>query len=161
MESFVLAMPARDGTGCAANARRIRIISTDWADVSAVAPGTEVGVQVDGGKLRYGRVNEVTSEGLTLWEPRGRSVLARAKIERVTIRTPIGTARAPRIIETALIGAAIGGALAFLAGAHEENPGPGGSKWALLFGATALGAGIGSQRPPVERFREQVVYVRP
>ena len=148
-------------TGCAANRVAVRIISTDWAAVTALAPGTDVGVLVDGGEVHYGRVNEVTSAGMTLWEPRGLRVLPRARVERLAIRTPIGTARAPRIIETALIGAAIGGALAFLAGIHEENPGPGGSKWALVFGATALGAGIGSQRPPVERFREQVVYVRP
>lgn len=147
-------------TGCAASRAPVRIISTDWATVSALAPGTSVGVLLDG-EIRYGRVSETTNDTLTLWERHGRSIVPRARIERVTIRTLTGASRAPRVIQTALIGAAVSGALAYLAGVHEENPGPGGSKWALFFGGTALGAAIGSQRPPVEHFREQVVYVRP
>jgi hypothetical protein len=147
--------------GCAASRAPVRIISTDWATVSALGRGTEVGVRLEDGQVRYGRVNEVTGETLTLWQRSGRSVVPRARIERLTVRTAVGASRAPRIIQTALIGAAIGGTLAYLAGVAGENPGAGGSKWAVFFGGTALGAAIGSQRPPVERFQERVVYVRP
>jgi hypothetical protein len=143
------------------NRAPVRIISTDWATVRALAPGTDVGVLLQGGEVRYGRVNDVSGEALTLWEPKGRSIVARARIDRLAVRRLLGAARAPRILQTALVGALITGALAMVAAGMEENPRPDGSKWALFFGGTALGAAIGSQRAPAERFREQVVYVRP
>jgi len=134
--------------------------------VRALARGTEVGVALDPlgpprtDEVRYGRVRDVTDSTLTIWERHGEAVIPRDRIARLAVRTATGTSRAPNVIKWSLVGAAIIGVLASIAGAVEENPRDDGGKWLAFFGAAAAGAAIGSQQTPVERFREQVVYIR-
>jgi hypothetical protein len=135
--------------------------------VRALAPGTEVGVALDplgptrNDELRYGRVSDVTDSTLTIRERHGAGVIPRDRIARLAVRTATGTSRAPNVIKWSLVGAAITGVLAGIAGSIEENPRDAGGKWLLFFGGVAAGAAIGSQQTPVERFREQVIYIRP
>jgi len=135
--------------------------------VRALAPGTDVGVALDplgprgNDEVRYGRVRDVTDSTLTIWERHGAAVIPRDRIARLAIRTATGTSRAPNVIKWSLVGAAITGVLAGMAGAIEENPGDDAGKWLLVFGGVAAGAAIGSQQAPAERVREQVVYIRP
>ena len=147
-------------SGCAAHHVPERIISTSWATVRALAPGTEVGVALDNDEVHYGRVSDVTADTLTIWERRGADAIPRPKISRLAVRMSTGTSRAPNVVKWSLVGAAITGGLAYLAYAMEENPRPGG-QWLLVAGGVAAGAAIGSQVTPVERFHEQVIYIRP
>ena len=148
-------------SGCAAHHVPERIISTSWTTVLALAPGTNLGVALDDDEVRYGRLTEVDADALTIWERHGATRLARARVARVAVRTPTGTSHAPHVIQGALIGAVITGALAWLASAVEENPHDDGGKWALVATGTAAGAGLGGLRAPVERYRDQVIYIRP
>jgi hypothetical protein len=144
-----------------------RIISTSWSTVRALAPGTDVGVALDSpgsprnDEVRYGRVRDVTDSTLTIRERQGAGVIPRDRIARLAVRTAAGTSRAPNVIKWSLVGAAIMGVLAGVAGSIEENPRDDGGKWLLFFGSVAAGAAIGSQQTPVQRFREQIIYIRP
>jgi hypothetical protein len=77
--------------GCAAHHVPPRLISTSWSTVSALAPGTEVGVAAEA----------------------------------------------------------------------DENSRPDGGKWTLFIAGTTIGAAVGAAHAPVERYREQVIYIRP
>jgi hypothetical protein len=147
--------------GCAAHHVPPRMISTSWSTVSALAPGTEVGVALDDDEVRYGRVSEVTTDSLTIWERHGADHIPRHQIARLAVRTSTGSSRAPNVIKWSLIGAAITGALAYFAASIEEGSQPNGGKWTLFFAGTTLGAAVGAAHAPVERYREQVVYIRP
>jgi hypothetical protein len=138
-----------------------RIISTSWSTVSSLAPGTNVGVALDDDEVRYGRVSEVTPDTLTIWGRHGAAHIPRDRIARLAILTSTGTSRAPNVIKWSLIGAAITGALAYFAASIEENDQPDGGQWTIFFAGTTIGAAVGSQMTPVERFREQVIYIRP
>jgi len=154
-------------SGCAAHrgvkpaVSQERIISTSWATVLAIPAGTEVGVLLARDEIRYGRVNEVTPEALTLWERKGIDVLPRTAVQRLAIRTPVGASRTPRVVAGAIAGTIIAGAAAWFGSAMEENPGPGGGRFLVVFLGTALGAAAGAGRAPVETFREQIIYIRP
>ena len=127
----------------------------------ALAPGTDVGVALDDDEVRYGRIREITDSALTIWERHGAAVIPRNRIARLAVRTSMGTSRTPNVIKWSLVGAAITGGLAAVASSIEENPHDAGGRWLLIFGGVAAGAAVGSQMTPVERFREQVIYIRP
>jgi hypothetical protein len=149
-------------TGCAAHqAPPPRTISTAWRTVEALKPGTEVGVRLDNGEVRNGRVREVSAQALTLWERKGAAVIPRAGIERLATRRAIGTTKWPNVVAGALIGLAITAIPAYIAFGIDENGSSSGREFALLFLGPAIGAALGSQAAPSERFREQIIYIRP
>ena len=132
-----------------------------WRTVEALSPGTEVGVRLEDEEVHYGRVHDVSAEALTLWERKGAAVIPRARIERLATRQLVGTSKWPRVLGGALIGLAIAAVPACFAFAIDENGSARGSEFLMLFLGPALGAALGSQAPPVERYREQVIYIRP
>jgi hypothetical protein len=136
----------------------VRLISSRWATVQALAPGTEVGIALDDDEVRYGRIEEVADQALTLWERHGRAVIARDRVARLAIRRSLGTTHAPRAAAGAVTGTLIGAVAAAFLGAEENATG--GGKWVALFLGTGLGAAIGSARAPSERFHDEVIYIR-
>ena len=132
-----------------------------WRTVEALSPGTEVGVLLQDRVVHYGRLHDVSAESLTLWERKGAAVIPRAPVERLATRQLVGTTKWPRVLGGALIGLAISAVPAYLASALDENGSASGAEFVLLFLGPALGAALGSQAAPTERFREQVIYIRP
>ena len=110
---------------------------------------------------RYGLLEVVADETLTIRGGGGLEALSRASIQRIAVRTATGASRKAPIVQTTLIGAAISGGLALLAAGLAENPPHNEFKWPLFLGGTAAGAAIGAARTPRETFSERLVYVRP
>src|SRR5436190_13367834 len=102
-------------SGCATHQAAPRIISTDWATVEALSPGTEVAVTVTDDQVRLGEVKSVSAAAITLREKAGLRIVSRAEIWRVTVREPAGVNRWPLVVQTAAIGAAVAAVPAYLA----------------------------------------------
>ena len=110
-------------SGCAAH-QPPRMVSASWPTVQAIAPGTELAVYLGEQDARYGVLEAVANASLTIRGRRGLESYSRAKIERVAIRTNTGLSRKAPVVQTALIGGAISGALALFAKIMDaENPG--------------------------------------
>jgi hypothetical protein len=138
-----------------------RLISTSWATVMAVPPGTDVGVALEDGAVRVGRISEVSEQALTLWEKHGAARYRRDRILRLAVRTSKGTSHVPRIVGGAVAGALIGGVAGVAATLEAENDAGRGARWVALFLGAGLGAALGSGRAPVERFHDEVIYIHP
>ena len=53
-------------TACAAHqAPPPRVISTAWRTIEALGPGTELGVRLEDGVVHYGRLHDVSAEGVS------------------------------------------------------------------------------------------------
>ena len=151
-------------TGCAAHQAHggpPRIISTDWATVEALAPGTSVVLTEKDDWLRRGEIKSVSAAAITLRERTRVSVVSRTEIVRVTVREPAGTRRWSRVVKGAAAGAAITAVPAYLAWGIDENGANRAGTVQLFLLGPAIGAAIGSMRAPEPVFRERVVYVRP
>jgi len=129
--------------------------------VQGLAPGTNLAVYLGEQEARYGVLEVVADETLTIRGSRGLDALSRATIQRIAVRTATGTSRKAPIVQTTLIGAALSGGLALLAAGLAENPPHNEFKWPLFLAGTAGGAAIGAARAPRETFSERLVYVRP
>jgi hypothetical protein len=93
----------------------------------------------------------VTDQTLALRERAGLQALSRREIERVAVRTPTGSTRAPRIIADAAIGAAAALPFVLLFAAHDEQGTQHGAEIAAVAIGTGAGAILGAQGPcPVE-----------
>jgi hypothetical protein len=106
---------------------------------------------------RFGLLEVVADETLTLRGGRGLDALSRANIQRIAVRTATGASRKAPIVQSTLIAAAISGGLALLAAGMAENPPHNEFKWPVFLGGTAAGAA----RAPRETFSERLVYIRP
>ena len=147
--------------GCAARQHAPRTVSASWSTVQGLAPGTNLAVYLGEQEARYGALEVVADETLTIRGNRGLEALSRANIQRIAVRIATGSSRKAPIVQTALIGAAISGGLALFAAGMAENPPHNEFKWPLFLAGTAGGAAIGATRAPRETFSERLVYVRP
>src|SRR6187397_14896 len=75
-------------SGCAAHRATPRIISTDWATVEALSPGTHVALTVGDDHVRLGEIEGVSPAAITLREQTGVRLVPRVEIWRVTVREP-------------------------------------------------------------------------
>jgi hypothetical protein len=148
-------------TGCAEHRVTTRTISTSWATVQAIAPGTEVGVLVGGDHIRYGRIREVTDHSLSLWERTGIETLPRGTVERLALRIATGPSRTPGTIKTAAASVAVAALLGVIIGGIGENHSTVDAGWSVFIIGGMAGTMIGAARAPQERFHERLVYIRP
>lgn len=148
-------------SGCAAHRVPERVISTSWRTVQAIAPGTEVGVAVGEGDVRYGRVQEVTDQSLTLWERGGADRLLRPNVERLALRISKGRSRVPRAIKTALGSAVVSGLVGLLVASMGENHLTEDDGLRVFVIGTMAGTMLGASQAPQEQFEDRVVYIRP
>jgi hypothetical protein len=147
--------------GCAPVHVQQRLISTSWDTVRALPPGTEVGIALDDAAVLFGRLHDVSAEGLELRRGGGMVRIERTQVRRVAVRTPTGSSRVPNVVKGAVAGAVVGGLFAWLVHSIEENSQGSGGAWAGMLLTTGGGAALGSQWPPAVRYDERVVYIRP
>ncbi len=138
-----------------------RIISTDWATVEALGPGTSVVLIEENDWLRRGEIKSVSAAAITLRERNRVSVVSRTDIVRVSVREPAGTRRWSRVVKGAVTGAAITAVPAYLAWGIDENGANRAGTVQLFLLGPAVGAAIGAMREPEQVFHERVVYIRP
>ena len=138
-----------------------RLISTSWDTVRALPPGAEVGIALDDATVLFGRLQDVSAEGLEIRRGGGVERIGRRQVMRLAVRTPTGSSRVPNVVKGAVAGAVVGGLIAWLVHSIEENPQGNGGTWAGMLLTTGGGAALGSQWPPAVGYDERVVYIRP
>jgi hypothetical protein len=148
-------------SGCAPVHVQQRLISTSWDTVRALPQGTEVGIALDDAAVLFGRLQDVSAEGLEIRRGGGVERIGRTQVMRLAVRTPTGSSRVPNVIKGAVAGAVVGGLIAWLVHSIEENPQGNGGAWAGMLLTTGGGAALGSQWPPAVSYDERVVYIRP
>ena len=148
-------------SGCAPVHVQQRLISTSWDTVRALPQGTEVGIALDDAAVLFGRLQDVSAEGMEIRRGGGVERIGRTQVMRLAVRTPTGSSRVPNVIKGAVAGAVVGGLIAWLVHSIEENPQGNGGAWAGMLLTTGGGAALGSQWPPAVSYDERVVYIRP
>jgi hypothetical protein len=148
-------------SACAAHRVPDRIISTDWATIQALPEGTEVTAALDGEEVRRGRIREVTSSTMTLWERHGPQVIPRARIAHVAERIASAPSRGRTFMRTTMAAAAIAGLFGAVVAAMGENGSTRDDGVEAFVIGTLAGAAYGAARQPTQRYDERLVYIRP